>query len=101
MANLNETGFFLKFKLKGIFEKDAVAKNGMPYKKISLRGVYYPKGPADEETRSAFISVPPGHKLPDLTIGSIYTASVDVTAGSERNLFVNLNTHIPIQTETD
>lgn len=101
MASLADTGFFLKFKLKGIFEKDAVAKNGSAYRKVSLRGVYFPKGPADEETRSVFITVPRGHKLPDLNVDGIYTASVDVNAGSDRTLFVTLNTHVPLQADAD
>ncbi|MCC0007721.1 MAG: hypothetical protein H6876_06305 [Hyphomicrobiaceae bacterium] len=99
MATLAETGFYLKFKLKGIFEKDAITKSGTPYKKVSLRGIFYRKGPADEETSSVFISVPPGHKMPELSIDTVYSASVDVTAGNDRNLFVNLNTHIPLQSE--
>jgi len=99
MRNLDDTGFYLSFKLKGVFEKDAVAKNGTAYRKVSLRGVYRPKGSADEETKSVFISVPPGHKLPDLVVDKFYTGSVDVSAGSERNLFVNLNTHVPLQLE--
>lgn len=99
MATLADTGFYLKFKLKAVFEKDGIDKAGNPVKRKSLRGIYYPKGAADEETRSVFISVPQGMKLPELTVDAIYTGSVDVTAGKERNLFVNLNPHLPLQAE--
>lgn len=95
--SLNNTGVFLSAKYKQRFERDAVDRNGRPMKRLSLRVVYFPKGPHEEETRSTFISVPPGFQLPEMDVDRVYTFPVDVSGGKDRAVFYNLNTHIPIQ----
>lgn len=95
--SLDNTGLYLSAKFKQRFERDAVDRNGRPYKRLSLRVVYYPKGKHEEETRSTFISVPQGFQLPELEVDQVYTFPVDVSGGKERAVFYNLNTHVPIQ----
>ena len=99
MTTLTNTGVFLNAKFKQRFEKDGVDRTGRPVRRVSLRVVYFPKGPQEEETRSTFISVPLGYQLPDLEVDRTYTFPVDVSGGKDRNVFFNLNTHVAIQAD--
>lgn len=95
MAGLENTGYTLTAKLKGIFSKPAVDSDNQPYEKVSMRVSFAEKGDPDDPM-STYIRVPKHHTLPDgLEPGQVLNFPVRISL-FEGKMYVNLLTHTPI-----
>lgn len=95
---MQNSGVFIRGRVKRVSKKPATDKQGQPYEKFSFEIAYFPDSSTDsDDVQRNWVTTPPRHPMPELEVGKFYTFPVSVSASSDGDLFIRLRTNMEIQ----